>query len=126
MALIETKLKADAKDVRVIINYSGTTPVLAGYEYQLKAENANQPIESHEGDNQNNQDDIYPLPSPISDNTGRKVVLTSKIAAIDADSDFIVRMDVLQDGVITDTLKSPGHVDKDGEAKLSFDIIKFI
>ncbi len=126
MALIETKLKADAKDVRVIINYSGTTPVLAGYEYQLKAENANQPIESHEGDNQNNQDDIYPLPSPISDNTGRKVVLTSKIAAIDADSDFIVRMDVLQDGVITDTLKSSGHVDKDGEAKLSFDIIKFI
>jgi hypothetical protein len=128
MALIKVKLIDGVSDVKIKITFSGTTPVLAGYVYELKANNSNAPIEERIGDNLSSQDDIYPLPTPIQENIGRKVVLTSKIAAIDRDSDYEVKMEVIQDGIITDTLTTPPerHVDANGEADLSLDIIMFI
>ena len=91
----------------------------------MKPGDSNSPLEDKTGDNQNTQADIYSLPVPVTDNIGRKVVLTSKIAAIDKDADYTVKMDVIQDGTITDTLISKGKVKADGESKLSFDIIRF-
>jgi hypothetical protein len=126
MALIYSKLKAGVTKVKIEIVYSGTNPVLAGYEYQLKEKNSNAILDDKEGDNQNSQDDIYWLPTPITDNIGRKVLLTSKIAALDKDAEYEVKMKVLQDDINTDTLISVGKVRADGEAALSFDIIKFI
>ena len=125
MALINSKLRGNVSDVRIQITYLGSNPVLAGYEYQLKPGDSNSPLEDKTGDNQNTQADIYSLPVPVTDNIGRKVVLTSKIAAIDKDADYTVKMDVIQDGTITDTLISKGKVKADGESKLSFDIIRF-
>ena len=125
MALINSKLRENVSDVKIQITYLGSNPVLAGYEYQLKPPYSNSPLEDRTGDNQNSQADIYSLPSPIEDNIGRKIVLTSKIAAIDKDSDYTVKMDVIQDGTITDTLTSNGNVKAKGESKLSFDIIRF-
>ena len=126
MTLITSKIKSGVSDVRIAILYAGTAPVLAGYEYQLKTGDLNPPIDSRQGDNQNSQDDIYALPTPAGQNAGRKAVVTSKIAAMDRDSDYEVRINVLQDGTITDTLISRGKVAANGEAALSFDIIKFI
>lgn len=125
MALIYSKLKDGVTDVKIEIIYKGTHPVLAGYLYQLKTDDLNTPIEERQGDNVNSQDDIYPLPTPINHNKNRKVVLTSKISAIDHDAEYEVRMNVIQDGITTDTLKSQGKVFAHGEASLSFDMIKF-
>ena len=125
MALIESKLLAAVTDVKIKITYWGTRPVLAGYVYQLKSSNPDATVDEKNGDNTNSEDDIYSLPTPVADNVGRKVRLVSSVTAIDDDSDFTVQMDVIQDGQITDTLISPGHVNKDGESVESIDIIKF-
>lgn len=126
MALITSRLLDGAEEVKIRIRYAGSNPVLAGYEYQLKTYDTNEVLEERSGDNQEGDDDIFILPMPVAENTGRKVVLSSAVAAIDKDSDFEITMEVIQDGEVTDTLINTGHVPADGDSKHCFDIIKFI
>jgi hypothetical protein len=127
MTVINSKILSDTTEIRIRINYLGSAPVLAGYAYELKKKDANPPIEHHTGDNQNSQDDIYPLPGAPSENVGRMAIVTSKIAAIDKDSDYEVKIEVIQDGTVTDTLVTPTrHVSANDEAQLSYDGIVFI
>lgn len=125
MSLIYSKLKDGVLTVKIEILYRGTYPVLAGYVYQLKADNLNMPIEQRLGDNINNQDDIYYLPTPVRDNVGRKVVLSSQVSALDHDSDFEVIMNVIQDGQVTDSTKSTGKVLVKKDAAITLDVIIF-
>ncbi len=125
MALITSKLAAGASEVKIKITYRGSAPVLAGYEYQLRAADSNPPVEVRQGDNRNDQDDVYPLPTPIDINRGRRAIVTSNIAAIEKNAEYEVRIQVIQDGKVTDTLTSTGKVSASGGAALSYDMIIF-
>ena len=126
MALIESKILAGTIEIKIEIIYQGTHPVIAGYDYQLKEKNSNAVIDDQVGDNVNSQDDIYHLPTPIQDNVGRRAVITSKVAAVDLDSEFSVEIKVYQNNVLIDTLVSNGKVLISSGAVLSYDIIKFV
>src|SRR5947208_1311676 len=106
MAAIESKLLGN-NDVKIKITYSSSPkPVIAAYDYYLKDSDANPPIEHHPGDNRNSQDDIYSLPTPVNINVARYILLKSQIAAIDAPCDYEIKVEVLQNGTVTDTLLS--------------------
>ena len=126
MSLIKSKLKTGVSEVKIQITYKGAPPVLAGYVYKLIANNSNAPLDYHQGDNQNSQDDLYSLPTPVMANKNRMITLTSSVAAINSDADYVVQIDVIQDGAITDTLKSYGKVVANGGASINYDGIKFI
>lgn len=125
MALKESKILADTKDIKIEILYKGTSPILAGYEYQLKEKNSNAVLDDKTGDNANSQDDVYHLPAPSMDNVGRRAVVTSKVAAADHDSDYTVIINVYQNNLITETLIATGKVYANGQSVLSYDVIKF-
>ncbi len=125
MASKEVILTAQ-QTVKIAISYvASPKPILAVYDYDLKVDDANPPIEHSKGDNQNSQDDSYFLPTPVQNNKGRYILVTSEIAAIDSDSDFDVIIDIFQDGVKTDTLKDSGSVEGNGESVGKIGMIKF-
>jgi hypothetical protein len=125
MAFKEVRLTAK-ESVKVEITYKASPrPVLAVYDYDLKVETANDPIEHRKGDNQNSQDDIYFLPTPTEDNKGRYILVSSEVGAMDGDADFDVLITVHQDGIETDTLKDSGKVKGNGESVSKIGMIKF-
>ena len=127
MAKITAEIKANTTELKIKITYSSNpAPVLAVYEYQLKESDSNPPVETHSGDNQNSQDDIYLLPTPSQINKKRYALIKSNVAAIDKDADFTIKIEVIQNDITTDTLLSNGKVLANGEGVLKIDMIKFI
>jgi hypothetical protein len=126
MTLLRATLTPIAKDVKIKISYRGNPQaVLAVYNYQLKSDEANQPVESHEGDNQNCQDDIFSLPTPIGLNVGRFILIRSQIAAVNVDTSYSIIVEVIQDGEVTDTLENKGVAKANGSSVLAIDKINF-
>ena len=57
------------------------------------------------GNNMNSQDDIYPLPSPVSANVGRLIDIFSTMKnSSDTDMTGIVQVKVTQGGQVLDTI----------------------
>jgi hypothetical protein len=127
MSKITSEIKPGTNDLKIRISYlSAPSPVIAVYDFKLKISDANPPLLSFSGDNQNSADDIYTLPYPAQSNKGRYVLLQSNVGATDTDADFTIKTEVIQDGTVTDTVLSEGKVLQDGEAVLKIDMIKFI
>ncbi|MFL5763829.1 MAG: hypothetical protein ACJ77K_07800 [Bacteroidia bacterium] len=126
MAKLTSKILTGTTELKIRFTYYGQpAPVLAVYEYELNSPDSNAPLESHRGDNQNSEDDLYTLPSPSEQNKGRYAFIRSTIAAIDADSSFTVKTEILQNGKVSDTLVSPGTVKAHGDAVQRIDVIEF-
>lgn len=67
--------------LKVEIKYEG--PIIAEYTYRLRAANANSIVQTASGDNDNEEDDIYFLPTPVAQNHDRKITVSSDFASAD-------------------------------------------
>lgn len=110
MAVFDFKLIAQRK-AELQLNYFGSpAPIIATYIYRLKIKTSNTSVEERTGDNQNSQDDVFELPLPLIDNKERYIILSNELSAFNADSKYSIQLDVVQDGVITNSFVEKGEV----------------
>ena len=67
--------------LKVTLQFEGL--IVASYSFILWDAHSNTRLLSHIGNNQNTQDDVYELPSPVEDNDGRLIQLRTEFKALD-------------------------------------------
>ncbi len=80
----EILFKADGGLIKFKIEYKG--PIVAEYTYRLREAGSNAVIVEKTGDNDNPEDDLYYLPTPVSGNDNRKISIGSDFASLDGTS----------------------------------------
>jgi hypothetical protein len=106
----------------VEIRYQG--PIIAEYTYRLRAASTNATVRQETGDNDNEDDDIYVLPTPISNNNDRKITVGSDFASADGTENnvkWVTNVIVFQDNKELGRGTDKGTYPKDDQ---SFVIIK--
>ena len=108
--------------LKVEIKYEG--PIIAEYTYRLRSATANPPVQTATGDNDNEQDDIYFLPTPVAHNHDRKITVSSDFASTEGTENNVkwkTNVIVSQDGVELGRGTDKGTLPKEDQ---SFVIIK--
>ncbi|HWB62168.1 MAG TPA: hypothetical protein VG603_01565 [Chitinophagales bacterium] len=73
-----TTVKFDPTKGPLKVCFDFTGPFFADYTYKLREANSNALADGPKpGDNKNTQDDCYLLPTPVEQNDGRKIVLST-------------------------------------------------
>ncbi len=98
------------------IKYSSTSGqnINAVYTYRLWAATSNAVISEHQGNNMNDEDDVYWLPTPSIGNDGRIIELFSTLKNNDSNpTPLRIEVEVCQGGAtiatVTDQMELPGE-----------------
>ena len=96
--------------------------LIANYKILLREKDRNAQTTLADGDNTNPLDDIALLPSPVSNNHGRRIVLETGFSGIDHTNflDYEIRLEVFQNGVKIGLTINKGKLDGKGEYSLLF------
>ena len=101
--MYQVKIDPNGGLLQLDIQYLGA--FTASYKYTLWEANSNEQVSSVSGNNMNAQDDVYPLPSPVSANTGRLIDIFSTMNnASDAEMNGIVQVKISQGGNVLTTI----------------------
>lgn len=104
--MYQVKIDPNGATLQLEIQYLGA--FTASYVYTLWEANSNAQVSVLSGNNMNSQDDIYPLPSPVSANVGRLIDIFSTLKnATDSDMNGVVRITILQGSVELDSFDEP-------------------
>jgi|SRR5688572_22038600 hypothetical protein len=101
--MYQVKIDPNGSPLQLDIQYLGA--FTASYVYTLWEANSNAQVSALAGNNMNSQDDIYPMPSPVSANVGRLIDIFSTMKnSSDTDMTGIVQVKVTQGGQVLDTI----------------------
>jgi hypothetical protein len=101
--MYQVKIDPNGGPLQLDIQYLGA--FTASYVYTLWESNSNAQVSALAGNNMNSQDDIYPMPSPVSANVGRLIDIFSTMKnSSDTDMTGIVQVKVTQGGQVLDTI----------------------
>jgi hypothetical protein len=101
--MYQLKIDPNGSPLQLDIQYLGA--FTASYVYTLWEANSNAQVSALAGNNMNSQDDIYPMPSPVSANVGRLIDIFSTMKnSSDTDMTGIVQVKVTQGGQVLDTI----------------------
>ena len=101
--MYQVKIDPNGGPIQLDIKYLGA--FTASYVYTLWEANSNAQVSVLSGNNMNSQDDIYPMPSPVSANIGRLIDIFSTMKnASDSDMSGIVQVTITQGGQVVDTI----------------------
>ena len=101
--MYQVKIDPSGGPLQLDIKYLGA--FTASYVYTLWEANSNAQVSALSGNNMNSQDDIYPLPSPVSANVGRLIDIFSTMKnASDSDMNGVVQVILTQAGNVLDTI----------------------
>ena len=93
--------------LQIDIQYLGA--FTASYVYTLWEANSNAQVSQQAGNNLNAQDDVYPLPNPVSANAGRIIEVFSTLKnSTDSDMIGIVQVKITQGGALLTTIFRTG------------------
>lgn len=101
------KFDPNGQPLKVQIDYFG--PLTASYVYTLWEKNSNAKADERSGNNQNSQDDLYDLLSPVNENDGRIVEVFSTLAnPTETQQNEIVAIKILQGDAVLHSDENPG------------------
>ncbi len=75
--MIKVRFNPNGPPLKASIDFYGR--LTASYVYTLWERNSNSKVDERSGNNQNSQDDKYPLPTPVNDNVGRIIEFFSTL-----------------------------------------------
>jgi hypothetical protein len=121
-----TTVKFDSTGEPLKISFIFNGLIAASYTYTLWEANSNNKIERHFGNNQNPDDDIYVLPSPVNINIDRLIEFNVSFKGLDTVDikDYTIKAEIYQGDNLVGSDKDSGEVTGNPQDALMFFMLK--